>query len=99
MSGEDVVNLDFFPELLPLEFTGFWDLHHDARMDLIDERDASSPDPVHIGKLVLDTHAKKKMFSKRNILKCAQAKLGCVYKRDERREEGKRINLIQTKVD
>lgn len=60
MSGEDVVNLDFFPELLPLEFPGFWDLHHDARMDLIDERDASFPDPVHIGKLVLDTHAKRK---------------------------------------
>lgn len=39
------------------------------------------------------------MFSKRNILECAQAKLGCVYKRDKRREKGKRINLIQTKVD
>lgn len=60
MSREDVVNLDFFPELLPLEFTGFWDLHHDARMDLIDERDAPFPDPVHIGKLVFDTHTKKK---------------------------------------
>jgi hypothetical protein len=37
MFGEDVVNLDFFPELLLLEFSGFWDLDHDARMDLIDE--------------------------------------------------------------
>lgn len=43
-------------ELSPLEFSRLRDLNHDARVDLVDERDTSSPDPVHIRELALDIH-------------------------------------------
>lgn len=56
MSREDLIDLEFFTKLLFLKFSGLWDLDHDARMDLIDKGDASSPDPVHTRKLALDIH-------------------------------------------
>lgn len=56
MLREDVIDLEFFMKLLSLKLSGLWDLDHDARVDLIDERDASPPDPVHTRKLALDIH-------------------------------------------
>jgi hypothetical protein len=39
-------------ELLPLKFSRLRDLDHDARVDLVNEGDTSSPDPVHSRELV-----------------------------------------------
>jgi hypothetical protein len=61
MSRKDIIDLKFFPKLLSLKLAGFRDLDHDARMDLIDERDGSFPDTVHTRKLLLDSHNKEKL--------------------------------------
>lgn len=61
MSREDLIDLKFFTELFSFKISGLWDLDHDARVDLIDEGDASSPDPVHTRELVLDIHDKNTM--------------------------------------
>jgi hypothetical protein len=61
MSREDLIDLKFFTKLLFLKLSGLWDLDHDARMDLVDEGDASSPDPVHTRKLASDIHDKNTM--------------------------------------
>lgn len=61
MSRKDLINLEFFPKLFPFEYSGFWYLDYDARMDLIDEGDTPFPDPVHIRKLALDTYTKNKI--------------------------------------
>jgi hypothetical protein len=61
MSRKYLIDLEFFEKLLSLILAGFWDLDHDARMDLIDEGDASFPDPVHTRKLLLDSHGKQKI--------------------------------------
>lgn len=45
-------------ELLPFEFPGLRDLDHNARVDLVNERDASAPDPVDAGILALDIHGR-----------------------------------------
>jgi hypothetical protein len=56
VSREGLINLDFSAKLFSLEVSGLWHLGHNARMDLVDEGDASSPDPVHTRKLALDVH-------------------------------------------
>lgn len=56
MLRKDLIDLDFFLELLSLKLSGSRDLDHDARMDLVDKGDGSFPDPVHIRKLLLDRH-------------------------------------------
>jgi hypothetical protein len=45
-------------ELLPLKLSRFRDLDHDVRVDLVNERDASPPNPVHSRKLALNIHDK-----------------------------------------
>ena len=61
MSGKYLIDLEFFLKLLCLKLAGFRDLDHDARMDLIDEGDASFPDPMHTRKLLLGSHNKEKI--------------------------------------
>lgn len=56
MLRENLIYFEFLTKLFSLNLPGLGDLDHDARMDLIDKRDASSPDPVHIRKLALDIH-------------------------------------------
>lgn len=48
-------------KLLSLKLSGLWHFDHDTRVDLMDEGDASSSDPVHTRKLVLDIHDKNTM--------------------------------------
>jgi hypothetical protein len=60
MLREDLIDLKFFRELLSLKLAGFWDLHYDVRMDLVDERDGSFPDPVYIREL-LGSHNKERI--------------------------------------
>jgi len=43
-------------ELLPLKFSRLRDLDHDARVDLVNEGDTSSPDPVQTRELALNIH-------------------------------------------
>lgn len=47
-------------ELLPFEFPRLRNLDHDARMDLVDERNSSSPDPMHSREFAADIHDKKR---------------------------------------
>lgn len=53
---EYLIYLELFAELFPLEIPRLRDFDHDARMDLVNERDASTPDPVHPRKLALYIH-------------------------------------------
>jgi hypothetical protein len=50
------IDLDFMLKLLSFKLARLWDLDHNKRMDLIDKRDASMPNPVHARELLLDTH-------------------------------------------
>jgi hypothetical protein len=43
-------------ELLPLKFSRLRDLDHDARVDLVNEGDTSSPDPMHTRESALNIH-------------------------------------------
>lgn len=43
-------------ELLPLKLSRFRYLDHNTRVDLVNERDASSPNPVHGRNLPLNIH-------------------------------------------
>lgn len=56
VSWKDFIDLEFFTKLFSLKLSRLWDLDRDARVYLIDERDASSPDPVDTRKLALDIH-------------------------------------------
>lgn len=58
MLREDLIDLQLFLKLLSLELPRLRDFDHNARMDFIDERDGSFPDPVYIGKLALIAHEK-----------------------------------------
>lgn len=53
---EYLIYLELFLKLFPLEFPRLWDFDHDARVDLINKRDASAPDPMNTWKLALDIH-------------------------------------------
>jgi hypothetical protein len=64
VSREGLINLEFSAKLFSLELSGLWHLGHNARMDLVDEGDASSPDPVHTRKLALDVHNENKYVLK-----------------------------------
>jgi hypothetical protein len=61
MLRKDLIDLEFSLKLLSLKVARFRDLDHDARMDLIDKGDASSPDPVHIRELLPDIHNRNNM--------------------------------------
>lgn len=56
MLREDLVNLKIVSKLFSLPLSRVWDLDHDARMDLIDERDGPFPDPIYARKLTLGGH-------------------------------------------
>jgi hypothetical protein len=56
MSRKDVVDLKFMLKLVSFLLVAIWDLDHDTRMNLIDERDGSLPNPVNIRKLLLNSH-------------------------------------------
>lgn len=60
MSREDLVNLEFVPKLFFFECVVYGNLDHDAGMNLIDEGDASLPDPVHVWKQLLGGHRQGK---------------------------------------
>jgi len=49
--------------LLLLKFSRLWDFDHDERVDLVDEGDASSPDPMHGRELALYIHDKMRISS------------------------------------
>jgi len=73
--------------LLPLFLAELGNLDHDERMDLVNERDAFSPDPVHTRKLALNIlymHHKngKTEKAKKSVLSA------CIGKRGMRRGEG-----------
>jgi hypothetical protein len=53
---EYLIYLELFLKLFPLEFPRLRDFDHDARVDLVNERNASTPDPVNTWKLALDIH-------------------------------------------
>lgn len=53
---EYAVYLDLFAELFPFLFSWLRDLDRNARVDLVNERDASFPDPVDTRELVFDIH-------------------------------------------
>lgn len=56
LSRKNLLNFDFFLELLFLICSGLWDFDHDARMDFVDKRDASLPNPVYLGIIIMDSH-------------------------------------------
>lgn len=53
---EYLIYLELLMELLPLEFPRLRRFDHDARVDLVNERDASAPDPVDTRILALNIH-------------------------------------------
>ena len=55
MLRENLIDLEFVLELLPVKLPRLRDLDHNARMDLIDKGNASSPDPMDTGKLALNS--------------------------------------------
>ena len=56
MSRKYFIDLDFMLELLSLKLARLGDFDHNTRMNLIDKRDASFPNPVHARELLLESH-------------------------------------------
>lgn len=56
MLGENFIDLEFFAKLLSLVLARLGNLDHNQRMDLVDEGDTPSPDPVYTRKLALYIH-------------------------------------------
>lgn len=53
---KNLIYLEFLLKLLSFKVARLRYLHHDARVDLVDKRDAPFPDPVHLRELLPDTH-------------------------------------------
>lgn len=58
MARENLIDLELSLKLLSFKVAVFRDLDHDTRVDLIDEGDASFPDPTYIRKPLLNSHSK-----------------------------------------
>lgn len=56
---EYLIYLELFMELLLLKLPRLRDFDHDTRVDLVHERDTSTPDPVDSRILALDIHSGK----------------------------------------
>jgi hypothetical protein len=67
------ISIFFFMKLLPFKFPRHWNLDHDARVNLVNEGDTYSPDPVHTRELALDIHdANIKWYVASNALKSSE---------------------------
>jgi len=64
------IYLYFFKKLLSLEFPRFGDFDHDTRVDLVNKKDISAPDPVDTRILVLNIYSREKDIrrEKSNVL-------------------------------
>jgi hypothetical protein len=56
---EYLIYLELFLELFSLEFPRHRDFDHNTRVDLVNKRDAPSPDIVYIRELALDIHGRR----------------------------------------
>jgi len=58
------IYLYLFKKLLSLEFPRLGDFDHDTRVDLVNKRDISAPDPVDTRILALNIHSGEKDIKK-----------------------------------
>jgi hypothetical protein len=75
-----------FMELLPLKFSRLRDLDHDARVDLINEGDTSSPDPVHSRELALNIHHEN-IMREGDVLRSKGHQVFCISKGGQAKSE------------